>query len=116
MNTSRLLGLAAIAIGVGGFAYYFLEGEGRTVVRRSAPGLQAAPPPGTIIPSTPRLTRSPPRKTAPSGPTQAQRDALPPMSAATQRATIRAERERKRRERAQRRQALIDARSQREEA
>lgn len=90
MNTSRLLGLAAITIGVGGFAYYFLKGEGRTVIRRSAPGLQAAPPPGTVIPSTPRLTRSPPRKRGPSGPTQAQRDALPPMSAAVKAATKRA--------------------------
>ena len=111
MNTSRLLGLAAITVGVGGLGWYFFKGEGRTVMRQQAPGLQARPP-GTIIPSTPRLTRSKPtpQKLRPSAPTKAQIDSLPPMSERVQRATAKAARTRRREQRATRRQALIDER------
>ncbi len=107
MNTSRLLGIAAITVGIGGFGWYFLKGEGRTVIRGQAPGLQAPPPPGTILPSKPRLTRSKP--VAPKV-TEKMRNsaALPPMSAEVQRATARAERVRRRDERAARRQALAE--------
>ena len=108
MNTSRLLGLTAIAIGLGGFGWYFIKGEGRTVISRAAPGLQRAADP--ILPSTPRLTRSDGGRVPPKV-TRKMMDsiALPPNTAPFNRDAAVAERTRQREQRAARRQTMIEA-------
>ena len=87
MNTSKLLGLAALTVGIGGIAY--LLSAPKDSVAAIAPPVVPALPPGEVIPSAPRLTRS--KSPSPQG-----------------RAELRAARVRLQAQRAQARQALAD--------
>lgn len=86
MNTSKLLGLAALTVGIGGIAY--LLSAPKDSVAAVDPPAPPALPPGEAIPSAPRLTRS--KRPSP------------------QRAELRAARVRLQAERAQARRALAN--------
>jgi len=104
MNTSKLLGLAAIVVGVGGVLYLGRSLAATETVDR--PRLEPAPTPPAS--AQPRLTRTPPR-----GPFRVkgltQQGNLPLMSEDAALAAARAERTRQREARAAERAAMIEA-------
>ena len=75
MNTSKLLGLAALTVGIGGIAY--LLSAPKDSVAAIAPPVVPVLPPGEVIPSAKQVPESPsPRRVACSaGPTPSAKSA-----------------------------------------